>query len=98
MSEKYEAQEEVKLKRKVQGIVIAAMSLFFVLVTVVVFQFAIRIGQRSQVNALKKQNAALAKQTERALREADYFDSADFVYDFALMNENKGRPDDKIFI
>jgi len=89
---------ELKLKRKVQAIVIAAMSLFFVLVTVAVFQFASLLGKRAQISALTKQNEAIARQTARALREADYYDSDDFMYDFALMNENKGRPDDKIFV
>lgn len=90
-------EEELKLKRKVQLIVITAMSLFFVLVTVVVFQFAIRINQESQKNSLKKQNAALQRQIDNALDETAYYNSKDFIYDFAARFLNRGRPNDIVF-
>lgn len=89
--------EEQKLKRKVQVIVISAMSLFFVLVTIVAFQFAIRINQRSTMNSLDKQNAALKRQIDTARDETKYFDSEEFKYDHALRRLNRGRPNDKIF-
>jgi cell division protein FtsB len=91
-------QSELKLKRRVQIIVITAMSLFFVLVTVVVFQFAIRINQNHQIKSLTKQNATLAEQTQRAQADAKYFDSDEFVRDFAIRFLNRGRPGDKIFL
>ena len=89
---------ENKLKRKVKTMVIAAMSLFFLLAVVAVFQFAIRINQTAQVNALIRQNEALAEQTSRAEQQAAYFDSDQFVRDFANRHLNRGRPGDKIFL
>jgi len=89
---------ELKLKRKVQIIVISAMSLFFVLATVVVFQFAIQIHQRSQVKAYTKENAAIQRKIDQAKEDTKYFDSDEFVYDYAVRYLNRGRPNDKIFI
>ena len=93
-----ENREELKLKRKIQMIVIAAMSLFFVLVVVVVFQCAIRINQGSTVNALSKENSSLAQQIQRAKEDEKYFSSPQFIYDYALRYLNRGRPGDKVFI
>jgi len=90
-------EQELKLKRRVQKIVITAMSLFFLLVTVAVFQFAIRINQTSQARALEKENAALETQIQRAKDDATYFGSEQFKYDFALRYLNRGRKGDKIF-
>jgi len=90
--------DELKLKRKVQLIVISAISLFFVLCTVAVFQFAMIINRNAQIRTLDRQNAALQLQIDRALDDAQYFDSDQFVYDFALRHLNRGRPNDRVFL
>ena len=89
-------EQELRLKRKVQAIVIAAMSLFFVLVTVVVFQFAIRINQENARKSLARENETLARQIELAKNDAAYFDSEQFWRDYALRYLNSGRPGDII--
>jgi len=90
-------EEELKLKRKVKIIVTAAMSLFFVLVTVAVFQFAIRINRESTARALAKQNEVLAEQINRAQNDTAYFLSDDFKYDYALRYLNHGKDGDKVY-
>jgi len=89
--------QEIKLKRRVQKIVITAMSLFFLLVTVVVFQFAIRMNQKSTEASLRSSNKNLTDQINRAKADEEYFGSEQFKYDFALRYLNRGRPGDKLF-
>ena len=89
---------ELKLKRRVQIIVIAAMSLFFVLVTVVVFQFAIMIYDQSRIRSLEAHNRRLIEQRDRAEAEYKYFSDPEFQYDFALRFLNRGRPGDIIIV
>ena len=89
-------EQEKRLKRKVQLIVISAMSLFFILVTVVVYQFAIRINQTSTARSLESQNASLEEQIKFAEEDIKYFSSEQFKYDYALRYLNRGRPGDKI--
>ena len=88
---------EQKLKRKVQFIVAACLSLFFILVTVAVFQFAIRINQTNQEKALARQGEYLRQQIEHAEQDTAYFSSDQFKEDYALRYLNKGKPGDKIF-
>jgi len=88
--------DEKRLKRKVQLIVISAMSLFFVLVVAVVFTIAIRMNQQSTIRSLGKENISLEQQIERALNDATYFESEQFRYDYALRYLNRGRPGDKV--
>lgn len=80
---------EIRLKRKVKLFVVAAMSLFFVLVVVVVFQFAIRINQAAQIRALTKNNETIEKQIERAKNDAAYYLTKEFMYDYALRVYNR---------
>ena len=87
---------EQKLKKKVQIIVAACLSVFFVLVTVVVFQFAIRINQNNQVKAMTQQSEYLKQQIKQAEQDTIYFSSEQFKKDFELRYLNKGKPGDKI--
>ena len=89
--------QEQKLKKKVQIIVAACLSLFFVLVTVAVFQFAIRINQTAEERSLARQNAALSQQIDKAKHETAYFSSDRFKEDYALRYLNKGKPGDVVF-
>ena len=89
--------QEQKLKKKVQFIVATALSLFFVLVTVVVFQFAIRLNQDAQAKALARQGEVLRKQIQQAELDTAYFESPEFQSDYALRYFNKGKQGDKIF-
>jgi len=90
--------EEIRLKRKVKIAVVAAMSLFFVLVVVAVFQFAIRINLSNQERTLAKQNDALAQQIERAENDIAYFRSEQFRRDLLLLYKNLGKNGDKIYV
>jgi len=89
--------EEYKLKRRVKVFVVTAMSLFFVLVVVVVFQFAIRINNESTQNALEKQNEVLKQQIDRAKNDELYFRSEQFKRDYLFIIKNIGRLGDKTF-
>ena len=90
-------EQEQILKKRVQIVVAACLSLFFVLVTVVVFQFAIRINQDAQARALARQSDALRRQIEQAELDTAYFNSPEFPEDFAMRYLNKGKPGDKKF-
>jgi len=89
--------QEQKLKKKVQVIVATCLTLFFILVTIVVFQFAIRINQDGQERALKRQNDSLSQQINRAKYETEYFKTPEFQEDYALRYLNKGQQGDIIF-
>lgn len=74
--------QEQKLKKRVQVVVAACLSLFFVLVTVAVFQFAIRINQKNEEADLRAQSASLKRQIERAEHDKEYFESDEFKQDY----------------
>jgi len=88
---------EQTLKKRVQIVVVVCLSVFFVLVTVVVFQFAIRINQSDREKTLARQNEALKRQIEKAQGDIEYFESDEFKEDYALRYLNKGKPGDKVF-
>ena len=89
---------ELKLKRRIQIVVVAAMSLFFVLATIVVFQFAIRMYQDAQIRALDKANRELEKQIQLAIDKGEYYSSSEFKYDYALRHLYRGRPGDIVIL
>ena len=89
--------QEQKLKKKVQVIVAMCLSLFFILATVAVFQFAIRINQGNQEAALKRQSEVLRQQIENAENRTEYYCSLEFQEDYAMRYLNNGNPDDKVF-
>jgi cell division protein FtsB len=86
-----------RLKRKVQYIVAGAMTLFFVLVTVLVFQFAVRLNLQNQESNLRSHSEYLKQQIAAAASDIEYFKSHRFVEDYALKYLNKGKPGDVIF-
>ena len=77
-------QTELQLKKKIQIVVASCLTLFFVLVTVLVFQFAIRINQDNQIYNLQQENAALQRQIDRAQLDTNYFLSDQFRIDFIM--------------
>ena len=89
-------KQEQMLKKRVQIIVAACLSLFFVLVTVVVFQFAIRMNQDAQARALARQTEVMRKQIEQAEQDIEYFNSPEFQRDYASRYQNKGKPGDAV--
>jgi len=89
---------EAKLKKKVQLIVASCLSLFFILCTVLIFQFAIRMNQDAQIRLLTDENNALVRQIDRARLDTTYFNSEQFRIDFALRFLNRGKSTDRIFM
>ena len=83
--------QEQKLKKKVQIIVASCLTLFFILVTVVVFQFAIRMNQDAQARALARQNETMRKQIEKAEQDIEYFNSPEFQKDYANIYQTKTK-------
>ena len=90
-------EQEQRLKKRIQIIVAGCLTLFFVLVTVLVFQFATLINQNNQENTLARQNDALTRQIQNARNDTAYFNSPQFREDFNLRYNNRGRPGDKVF-
>ena len=89
--------QEKQLKKKIQLIVASALSLFFVLITVLAFQFAIRINQRNLERDLIAQSQLLSQQIQSANRDIDYYNSNKFAEDFALKYLGWGREGQVIF-
>jgi cell division protein FtsB len=89
---------ELRLKRRIQVIVVAAMSLFFVLVTVLVFQFGILIYQDVQKNAFARDNAAYEEKIRQAQHDMTRLDDPDFIEELALRYHNRARPGDIIVL
>lgn len=77
-------EAEKKLKRKVQLIVVGAMSFFFILVTVITFQFAIRGNQRGREKNLLAEKQRLETQLADIRRDMFYLSTLDFINDYAL--------------
>ena len=87
-----ENNEQV-LKKKLQIIITSAMVLFFCLVTVVAFQFAIRLNQRNIENNLLQQRGRLQQQLSGVLRDLEHFeDHQRFIEEYALTYLNLTRP------
>ena len=72
------------LKRRLQWLVGGAMTALFVLVTVLVFQFAVRLNQRVQETALTKEHDRLVAALERENNFINYMDTEKFIEEFAL--------------
>jgi len=89
---------EAKKKRQIQVVVIAAMSLFFVLVTVAVFTTAWLTYLRAEERALAKHNTELREQIRLSKDELEYIQSEQFIYDQAMRYHNRGRPGDIIYL
>jgi hypothetical protein len=89
---------EVALKRKVQVMVICAMTAFFVLLTVLTFLLAVRINQTTQIRQLESSNAYLRTETANALSDTEYYKRIhEFAEDYALLVRGWGRPGSQIF-
>ena len=76
--------QEQKLKKKVQIVVAMCLSFFFILATVAVFQFAIRLNQDNEEKALIRQGEYLRQQIERAKNDTEYFGSSEFIESLIL--------------
>lgn len=85
------------LKRRLQWLVGGAMTALFVLITVLVFQFAVRLNQRVQEAALTKEHDRLVAQLENVNNQIAYFDTEKFVEEFALKVLGWGKAGQKIF-
>ena len=88
----YLMMTEQKLKRRIQIIVAGCLTLFFVLVVVVVFQFTARINLDNEERAIRRQAEAIMRQIEIANMETEYFNSEQFRRDYVLRYNNHGRP------
>ena len=85
----YMSLQEQKLKKKVQIIVATCLSVFFILATVAIFQFAIRINQNNQEAALIKHGEFLQEQIEKGKMDIEYFGSKEFLEEHMLRYLNR---------
>ena len=90
-------EAEKKLKRKVQLIVTGAMTVVFILVTVLVFQFAVRISQNVMEANLEKERARLAAELENVQNDMYYITTDKFVEEYALKVLGYGKNGQQIF-
>ena len=89
---------ELKLKRRIQIIVVTAMSLFFVLVTAAIFTTAWHTSLTAEVNRWKNVNNTLEANIVRAQNDEIYYRSDEFKYDYALRHLDRGRPGDIVIL
>ncbi len=88
---------EKRLKKKIQLAVIGGITLLFALVTVLVFQFAVRINQRGLEKDLKSEQARLQRAIDDAELDIRYYQSSDFVDDYALKVLGWGKSGQEVF-
>jgi len=86
-----------QLLNRVRWIVVGSVALLFVLVVVLVFQIAIRLNSNSTVAALEREQEALQNQLINAERDISYFQSPEFIEDWAREHLGLGRPGQSIF-
>lgn len=92
-------EPEKKLKKKVQLIVGFAMTFLFVLVTVITFQFAVRINQRVMEANLNKESARLAQELSNAQNDIYYMteEYEKFLEEYALKVLGWGKEGQPLF-
>ena len=84
--------------RRMRWIVVGSMTVLFVLATVLVFQIAIRMNSNSQVAALTAEQERLQILLQDTNREIDYFQTWQFIEDWAREHLGWGRPGQAIFV
>jgi len=70
-------------ERNVKIVVVSCVALFFVLVVTLTITIGVRVSHRAQVNRLEEQQARLRAQLNDVERDLSYFDTGQFIEDFA---------------
>jgi len=86
-----------RVNKRVQIIVVSAVTLLFTLICVLTFQIAINLNRNSQLNQLLAEQARLETQLRNAENAQYLMGSEDFIYYFALRELGWGRPGQVIF-
>ncbi|MCL2586806.1 MAG: hypothetical protein FWE31_01040 [Firmicutes bacterium] len=87
-----------QLMRRIRWVVVGGMTVFFILVTVLVFQIAIRMNNNRTLARLETEQAALREQLQRAGHEIEYMQTWQFIEDWAREHLGLGRPGQSEFV
>lgn len=82
----------VKQQKRVQMIVVGAVTVMFVLIIVLAFQIAQRTSHANQLRSLAAEREALQNQINQAERDIGHFNSCRFVDEYAWQQLGWGRP------
>jgi len=77
--------------KRIQLVVIAMATVFFVLVLTLLFLTAIRINNRAQLRALQAERAHLEAQIAAVTANMNWLESDAFIYDYAMRYLNLTR-------
>jgi len=83
--------------KKVQLVVVGAVTLMFILVTVVTFQIALRISHNRMENDLRTARDRLENQMYIYENDLAHFETWRFIEEFALRHLGWGRPGESIW-
>ena len=88
---------EEQVLRRLRWTVVVSVTVLFVLIVVLVFQIAIRLSNNAQINRLEAEQARLEQALQDANRDIDYFNTWQFIEDYARENLGWGRPGQGVF-
>ena len=88
---------ERKIKRRIQAIVASSMFIFFCLILALGVQLAIVANQSAMKKSLAAQQQALEQQLVEGQQKIDYYQSSQFIDEYALQQLGYGRDGAKIF-
>ena len=88
---------ERKIKKRIQLIVASSMFTFFCLLLTLTVQLAIMANQRAMERSLKTQREILQQQLVAENQKIDYYQSSQFIDEYALRELGYGRDGAKIF-
>ena len=87
-----------RIGRRLQLIVVASVTVLFILVTVMSFQLAIMSNRNNEIAALEAEQARLRQALEEAERDIYFYDTWDFIEEWARQNLGMGRPGQSFFV